>query len=209
MEETLTLTPEQLFFLGTLMDAAHINYEYVAALGELQRNYSRSRRKCLDELVQAGILRERLKGEISLRPGPKKLLQNVFFGHTETALEIYDLGKETDHTVIRFHWLDDAVTGVTVEENRLTLRSWHPDQIETLVGQRITGFEQPVDAAAIDKEAVTQIITVKQAAVGSSSSGSALFAQYGCLYTIDDSGKTVGIPVSRARQMVLAQLKGV
>ena len=77
MKERLILTPEQLFFLGTVMGAEYINYDYIAAMGEVQRNYSRTHRKCMDDLVRAGLLRERLSGEVVLRPVPRKLLHPV------------------------------------------------------------------------------------------------------------------------------------
>lgn len=208
MADMLTLTPEQLFFLGTLMDAEYINYEYIAALGELQRNYSRTRRKCLNELAGAGIIRERLSGEISLRPAPKKLLRNLFFGKTETALEIFTLGKQATRTAFRFHWLEDAVTRVRVEKDRFVLTQSSAEEIESLVLELVSGTEQPVPAAGIEKETVTRMITAKRATVGVGSAGIVLFEQPGGLYAIDDTGKPTGIPASQARSMILSELKG-
>lgn len=208
MENMLTLTPEQLFFLGTFMNAEHINYDYIAALSELRRNYSRTRRKCLDDLTEAGLIRQRLNGEISLRPAPKKLLNNLFFGKKESALEFFTLGKQTARTAFYFHWSDDTVTQVKMEHTMLALSESSAAQIEALVAKLVTGTEHPAPAAHIQKEAVTRMITAKRATVGIGSTGIVLFEQPGGLYMLDDSGRPVGIPASQARQILLSELKG-
>lgn len=208
MEDMLTLTPEQLFILGTLMNAKHINYEYIASLGEIGRNYSRVRRNCLDTLAQMGVLRERLGGEVSVRPGPKALLSNLFFGEKESSLEIFTLDKAPGHTISRFHWLGGTVTRVDAENGIFTLRQSSEAAIEVLVAEQVRGTETPLPAAAMKTEAVTRLITAKRATVGVGSSGIVLFEQPGGLYTMDETGRPVGIPASRARAMILATLKG-
>lgn len=207
MEETLVLTPEQLFFLGTVMNAEYINYDYIAALGEVQRNYPRAHRKNMDDLARAGILRERLSGEIVLRPAPKKLLNPVFFGKRESSLEIFKLGKEKTYGVFRFHWSDEAVTLVRQTEDRLILSSCSPEQIETLVAEQVRGTERPMRLGELFEDSVTGVLTVKRATVGEGSAIDVLFEQFGGWYQVDDSGKPQAVPASRARAMILAKLK--
>ena len=208
MEDKLILTPEQLFVLGSFMDAEYINYSYIAAMGEVQRNYSRIRRKCLDDLTQAGILRERLSGEVTLRPVPKRLLHNVFFGKKETTLEIFTLGKENTHTLFRFHRSDDSVTRVQEKDGALILCPTTDEELAILVERWIVGTETPVPISTIRKENVTCIITAKQATVDVGSSATVLFEQSGSFYTVKDEGEVLGIPVSQARSIILSELKG-
>jgi len=208
MEATLTLTPEQLFFLGTVMNAEHINYAYIAALGELQRNYNRTRRKCLDELVQAGVLRERLSGELSLRPACKKLLSSLFFGATETELEVFTLGEKAERKTVRLHWWEDSVTRVNVYPDRLEISQSSLEQIEALVQDLVGYTEHPIPVSGIQKDAVTRIITAKQATVGIGSKGTVLFEQHGGLYTVDSSATVRGIPAGQAKAALMAELKG-
>lgn len=208
MEDKLILTPEQLFFLGTVMHAEYINYDYIAALEEVQRNYSRTHRKCMDELSRAGLLRERLSGEVALRPVPKKLLNPVFFGKKESSLEIFKLGKNQTHDIFRFHWSEDAVTQVRQTEDRLVLSTGSAERIEALVEDRVRGAERPMHMDELLEKFVTGVLTVKRAAVGEGSTGTVLFEQFGGWYSIDDSGRLQGVPASRARAMILAELKG-
>jgi hypothetical protein len=58
------------FYVDTLdkdVVAEFIDYAYIASMHELQRNYARIRSRCISELAQAGLVRERLSGEISVR----------------------------------------------------------------------------------------------------------------------------------------------
>lgn len=208
MEEKLILTPEQLFFLGTVMEAEYINYDYIAALGEVQRNYSRARRKTMDDLARAGLLRERLSGEVILRPTPKQLLNPVLFGKKESTFEIFKFGKERTHDLFRFHWSEDSVTQVQQTEDQLVLSQSSPEQIEALVAEWIRGAERPMRMEGLLEESVTRILTVKRATVGEGSTGVVLFEQFGGLYNMDDSGKLHAVPASQARAMILAELKG-
>ena len=208
MEEKLILTPEQLFFLGTVMGAEYINYDYIAALGEVQRNYSRTHRKCMDELTRAGLLRERLSGEVALRPAPKKLLNPVFFGKKESSLEIFRLGKIQTHDIFRFHWWEDSVTQVRQTEDRLVLSAGSPERMEALVEEQIRGTERPMRMEDFVEKFITGVLTVKRAAVGEGSTGIVLFEQFSGWYRMDDSGRLQAVPASQARAMILAELKG-
>ena len=102
--EKMILTPEQLYFLGECMKAKYIDYDYIAAMHELQRNYQRSRRKYISDLAQLGLVRERLNGEITVRPAPAKLLTNVFFGEVESTLQVIETQEEASSVIWRFHW---------------------------------------------------------------------------------------------------------
>ena len=208
MEAMLTLTPEQLYFLGTVMNAEHINYAYIAALSELQRNYSRTRRKCLDELVLAGILRERLSGELLLRPAPKKLLNNLFFGKKETELEVFTLDEKPSQNTVRFHWSEDSVTRVNIKNNRFEIFESSVKELEALVQDLVTSTEYPILVSGIQKDAVTRIITAKQATVGVGSKGTVLFEQHGGRYMVDSNGTPTGVPASQAKVALLSELKG-
>jgi hypothetical protein len=208
MEEKLILTPEQLYFLGAVMEAESINYDYIAAMGEVQRNYSRAQRKSMDDLARAGLLRMRLGGEAVLRPAVEKLLHPVFFGRKESSLEIFRLGKEKIHDIFRFHWSQSAVTQVQQTKDRLILNACGPEQLEALVAEQVCGTERPMRLEQLFEENVTRILAAKRATVGEGSTGVVLFEVFGGLYSMDENEKLHAIPASQARAMILAELKG-
>lgn len=208
MEERLVLTPEQLFFLGNVMGAEYINYDYIAAMGEVQRNYSRTHRKCMDDLARAGLLRERLSGEVVLRPMPRKLLHPVFFGKKESSIEIFTLGKEKKHELIRFHWSEESITEVRQTADQFVFVPSSRDQMEALILELVRGAERPMRMKALFEETVTRIIAAKRATVGEASTGVVLFEMFGGLYTMDEDETLHAVPASQARAMVLTELKG-
>lgn len=208
MKERLILTPEQLFFLGIVMDAEYINYDYIAAIGEVQRNYNRTHRKCMDDLARAGLLRERLSGEVVLRPVPRKLLHPVFFGKKESSIEIFTLGREKKRELIRFHWSEDSITEVWQNADQFVFVPSSQDQMEALILGLVRGAERPMRMGALLEESVTRIITAKRATVGEESTGVVLFEMFGGLYTMDEDETLHAVPASQARAMVLAELKG-
>ena len=208
MKEKLILTPEQLFFLGTVMGAEYINYDYIAAMGEVQRNYSRTHRKCMDDLARAGLLRERLSGEVVLRPMPRKLLHPVFFEKKESSIEIFTLGKEKKRELIRFHWSEESITEVRQTADQFVFVPSSRDQMEALILELVRGVERPMRMGAFLGESVTRIITAKRATVGEESTGVVLFEMFGSLYTMDEDETLHALPASQARAMILAELKG-
>lgn len=208
MKERLILTPEQLFFLGTVMGAEYINYDYIAAMGEVQRNYTRTHRKCMDDLARAGLLRERLSGEVALRPIARQLLHPVFFGKKESSIEIFTLGKEKKYELIRFHWSEDSITEVWQNADQFVFVPSSQDQMEALILSLIRGAERPMRVGALLEESVTRIITAKRATVGEESTGVVLFEIFGSLHTMDEDETLHAVPASQARAMLLAELKG-
>lgn len=208
MDEKLVLTAEQLFFLGTLMDAEHIDYDYIAAMHEIGRNYQRVQRSCMSELAQMGIVRQRLSGETTLRPIPEKLLKNIFFGKTETILEVCVLGEQPERHAYRFHWLDGSVVQVQMEGKHLHLAESSREAIDALLTQYITTNAQPRSADRIRKEAVTRILMAKRMEYGAQGAGAMLFEQDGGLYTVDDAAIPTGVTGQQACEMLLAVLKG-
>lgn len=208
MDDKLVLTPEQLFVLGTVMGAEHIDYDYIACMHELGRNYQRTHRKCITELAQSGVVRERLSGEITLRPTPERLLKNIFFGNTETILEIYTLGEQAEQQVYRFHWLDSTVTQVQLQKDHLYIAGMDEEEIKALLAQLTNTKEQPEPTDRIRKDSVTRILVAKRATVGVGSTGLVLFEQNGGLYTVDDTAIPTGISGQQASAMLLTVLKG-
>lgn len=208
MDDKLVLTAEQLFFLGTLMNAEHIDYDYIAAMHEISRNYQRLQRNCIGELAQSGIVRQRLNGETTLRPVPEKLLKNIFFGKTETILEVCVLGEQPERYTHRFHWLDGTVVHVQMKGKNLHIAESSREAMDALLAQYVTTNAQPKLADHIRKESVTRILMAKRTVYGSQGTGLILFEQDGGLYTVDDAAVPTGIPGQQASEMLLAVLKG-
>lgn len=206
--EKIILTAEQLYFLGECMKAKYIDYDYVAAMHEMHRNYQRSRRKYISELAQTGLVRERLSGEITVRPTPAKLLSNVFFGETETTLQVIEpQGTETSVTW-RFHWHEGEVTQVRTAGSLFEVTPCDGEMIQSLVFQLVNTAENPQPLAQLSQERVQKILMAKRAVVGKDSTMMILFVQDGGLYTTDEAGIPISVSCKRGRTLLIQALKG-
>lgn len=206
--EKIVLTPEQLYFLGECMDAKYIDYDYVAAMHELNRNYQRSRRKYISQLAQDGLVRERLSGEIAVRPLPEKLLGNVFFGETETTLQVIEPNKAEGSVTWRFHWHEESVTQVRTTGDVLEVSACSQEAVCDLVSRLVDTAPEPRPLSRLTREQVEKILMAKKAVVGKSSAILVLFQQDGGLYTTDEAGNPTGISCEQGRLLLQQALKG-
>lgn len=208
MEEKLVLTPEQLFFLGTLMGARHIDYDYIAPMHEMGRNYQRTQRKCMDELSQQGIIRQRMSGETKVRPEPEALLKKVFFGQTETVLEVHTFAQTPEKQVYRFHWLEGAATQVQQLQQNLSLSPVTQEQMDALLTRLTRTKERPEPLTQMQQDKLTGVLIAKRATVGVGQATVVLFEQNGGLYTMDEAAVPQGLSGSQAKEILLSVLKG-
>ena len=85
--DQIQLTPEELFFLGRLMDAKYIDYDYYAAMGDIQKQFDVREREALSGLEEKGAIEESFSGEIEISEEAAALMRPVFFGTCETRLD--------------------------------------------------------------------------------------------------------------------------
>ena len=199
MNEELVLQPEELFFLGCVMEAKTIDYAYIAAMGEIGRSYDRVRTRCMADLTRKGILRQRFGGAVSVAPAVAGLLQPLFFSREETLLAITELLPERTEQALRLHWGTEAVTVAELKGGALHLRSLQsPD---SLVTQLALPQAEPRTQLVHDPAAVRRIITAKGAREA------VLFEQNGTLYTMD-RGVPQTISAETATGLLLGILRG-
>ena len=66
MNKEIILTPEELYYLGGLMQARSIDYAYVSAIRDTKKSYKLIAQESKAKLVDAGILMEDFGGERTL-----------------------------------------------------------------------------------------------------------------------------------------------
>ena len=208
MSREIILSPEKLYFLGTLMNAKYIDYSYIASMREIQRNYEIVKSKCMLDLSREGLIREKLSGEIIIRPQVECLLKNIFFGTLETTLDVITIGDHANRSTYNFHYLNGTITMVTYNQDALTVVSTTEVEqeklIHTIVGRHITSKQ----FLELVKEDVTKVIIAKRAMVGTGSTELLLLEQDKGLYTLDSFNKLINISDEKAVEKLLAMLKG-
>lgn len=81
--EECRLTPVELYFLGVLMDAEYIDYEYISSIPEIYDNYRVIEQNTLDRLEEKNLIEQDFDGTITVNDQLEDLLKPVFFGLVE------------------------------------------------------------------------------------------------------------------------------
>lgn len=171
MNKEIVLTPEQLFFMGRLLQAKYIDYAYVAAMNDINQNFSLFETEAKAALVSAGILMEDFSGNVEVDPTVLSVLKPIFFGETETSIDICNIGETNTVAVYKYHFHDGAVTMVTGERGKLVIKTADQiairEKVESLISETYNAENQVVET--IDKAHITRFIAFKQIHVGTTS----------------------------------------
>lgn len=185
MEKEVIISPEELYFLGSLMQAKYIDYSYVAAMGDIQQNYALFEKEAQAALVGAGLLMEDFSGNIELDADAATLLRPIFFGEVETSVDVCTIQEDRRGVdVYKLHFHDGRITLVTGEKNKLKLRSIDELGIDKLVNSLLPeGYSVPGGEVSDLKGAtVSRVLSVKSAKIGGSSVVAAYLEADGVIY---------------------------
>lgn len=168
MKKEIVLSPEQLYYMGRLLQAKYIDYAYVAAMDDINQNFSLFETEAKASLVAAGILMEDFGGNVEVDPVALRVLKPIFFGELETSIDICNIGETSTVCVHKYHFYDGAITVVTGENGKLVIKATDQiaihDQVESLISQTYDAEYRKVDT--IDKSQITRFIAFKQIRVG-------------------------------------------
>ena len=84
--DELILTYEQLYFLGEILKAKYIDYRYIKAMQDIQKQYIYLKNKNISELLGAGVLQEDFSGNLKVLPVYEALLSPIFFGDFQALM---------------------------------------------------------------------------------------------------------------------------
>lgn len=168
MNKEIVLTPEQLFFMGRLLQAKYIDYAYVAAMNDINQNFALFETEAKAALVSSGILMEDFGGNLEVDSAVLSVLKPIFFGEIETSIDICNIGETNTVSMYKYHFYDGAVTEVTGEKGKLIIKTSDQiairEKVESLISENYSAESQVVET--IDKTHITRFIAFKQICVG-------------------------------------------
>lgn len=211
MESVILLKPEEIYFLGSLLDAKYLDYAYMAAMDDIGTNMVMFRKKVQDSLVKKGFLLEDFSGNLEVKRELKELLEPVYNGEFETECSLLQKGEDKTAQIIKFHFLNGKITKVTLEDNMLTLKSVTEQDIDSIITsllpQNYDNLELK-DGENFDKDKAEGIISIKTCLVGKSSSVDLFALCNDVVYREDDKGQVVPVTASEFRSKVHSRLSG-
>lgn len=151
MKKTYKITPVELFFLGKVMNAKYMDYEYIQMAPDFQKHYALTEKETMTSLNKKGFLFEDFTGNIEVDSPIEQTFGPIFFGEfeSEISLKNYGFAEETIHC--KFHFHGKNVTQVIVLDDELLVCSEENDALDELKNDLI-----PVSYAGKQDELMKQ-----------------------------------------------------
>lgn len=185
MIKELTLSPEELYYLGTILQAKYIDYAYVAAMEDIKQNYSLFELETKASLVSSGVLLEDFSGNVEVNSDVLSLIKPVFFGEVETSVDICQIDEKSKVIISKYHFFEGAITLVTAQEKKLVLKMVDQitikDMITRIVPESYSCFESKI-IDALDNKSITRFIAVKSIYIGQTAIVKTYIEANGILY---------------------------
>ena len=131
MLNNVTLTNEELYFIGKRTGGSHLNYKYIADMEDIGQRKAMVQEKIKDALVAKGYATENLWGDTEINAEVVSFLHPVFDGHREAVLEIQDNTDEQGKAAYLFHMDDENLIMVKKRDKLLIFQKMDR---ETLTG---------------------------------------------------------------------------
>ena len=164
MKKEIVLSPEELYYLGSILGAEYMDYAYIAAMSKQGKSEELFANEAKASLVETGILTEDFGGNLEVESETLALVKPIFFGKTETSVDVYINGEDADMDVYKFHFLDGDITMVTEADGQLMIRAVTPGQIEELANSLLPEGYKNTDKTVVsnlDEKTVTRVIVAK------------------------------------------------
>ncbi|MCM1244435.1 MAG: hypothetical protein NC293_02185 [Roseburia sp.] len=169
MEQEIRVTPEELYYLGGLMDAKYIDYEYVAAMEDIEIKPSMYQSKVKSALAAKGMLEEDFSGNMELPQIVKEIITPVFFGEFESNLDICVLGEEDQTERIKYHFYKKSIVKVLWGKGEWRITKCNHEDIIEEVKQHIFKTKSEIQDKIFDSDSVSQILVLKHVQIGKES----------------------------------------
>lgn len=167
MKKKIILTPEELYYMGTLLQAKYIDYIYVAAMSDIQQNHEIYESSVKKMLSEKGILMEDFSGNMEVDANAKKLLEPIFLGEMESSIEIAS-ALEGGRKVMqgrRFHFYEGRITATMIQPDGIHIEEADDGQLQTWIGSLLPSDydvkSETISVKNIDRKKISRIIVVK------------------------------------------------
>lgn len=210
MKRELTLTAEELFLLGKMLQAKYLDYAYIRLMGDFTKNYQLFEKKNQAELIKKNVLiLKDFKGNVEVSSWARDLVIPVFEGATETTLDIRYI-KNDIHVSEKYHYHKENVIKVSVEKGKLNICRIESDVIKERVS-KIINEEYYVDKhilETMDEKKISEIYIVKKLVKGQASIVNAYLKMNNVVYKEIENDKFESLEREEFETEVWDVLKG-
>ena len=185
MKKEVYMSPEELYYLSSVLNADYIDYAYLAAMSQYGGSEDYFRNEAKASLAGAGVLTEDFSGTVVVDAEIQELLKPIFKGKTETSLDVCTPGEDAKIVVYKFHFLDGAITMVTESDGKLLIRSIDGSYLDNLIQSFLPSEYTCGESAVVpkvDEKNVTLVLVAKSIKIDDTSVVKAFFECGGAFY---------------------------
>ena len=133
MNNEITITADELFCIGKLMNAEYIDYAYIVCMNDSADDFNIREKAVKQGLIKKELVFESFSGKTDVDESLTELLLPVFYGKKETSINICTIKEQAEPDILKFHFHDGRITLIKAENGLLTLKGIRPDDIEKIV----------------------------------------------------------------------------
>lgn len=172
MDTSIVLSPTELYFMASFMGAKYIDYTYIAAMEDIEQNYTVKKHEAQARLTALGLIDEDFSGTITILPMAKDLLTPVFFGEREASIDISHVtGGDKLLELHRIHYHDGNMVHISLENMQFKIEQMAREELtalaETIVSEDYPTVEEKT--VQLDETMISRLIAVKKAIIGGDS----------------------------------------
>jgi len=213
MKKEIILRPEELYYLGALLQAKYIDYAYVAAMGDIQQRREIYESESREGLTKKGILLEDFMGDIEVDAEAKRLLDPVYFGTLETSIDIMiTAGQKRAVRNNRFHFYEGRIVSTAIAKDGIHIVEVDDSQLQTWIGGMLppdyAARAEIVSADKINKKRISRIFSVKSNRVGEKTSVEIYVECDGRVYQEKEDGQAEVLTKEKFGLEIYRGLKG-
>ena len=209
MASLMTIRPEELFFLGEIMEAEYIDYSYIQAMEDVQQNFDVAKKDAIAGLGEKGLVKESISGRLKVKPVAEELFGPVFFGEKETVAVVLRNGAKQEAYTKFFHFKDADITCITMEDGLLNIEKKALVEVEAFAKTLFDGAAtNPMEDSKLAIDDITDIVKVKSGIVRVGAKEQTWCIADGVLFAGDHRGEPVVTSIEDATAEAVQILKG-
>lgn len=209
MASLITLRPEELFFLGEIMEAKYIDYSYIQAMGDIQQHLDVAKKDAIASLGEKGLVKESISGRLKTKPVAEELFRPVFFGEKETVAVVFRNGLKQEAYTKFFHFKDADITCITMTDGLLHVEKKALVEVEAFAKTLLDGAAvDPAQNTQFALDNVTDIVKVKSGIVGVGAKEHTWCIADGVLFASGIDGEPIAASIDDATSKAVEILKG-
>lgn len=169
MREEISVTPEELYFLGKLLKAKYIDYDYIKAMGDIGQFSAVAKQKAYDRLEKNKYIEEEFSGEVNIAEDVRAIVDPLFFGEFESSINVAEIGEKAEVFTYRLHRSGAKMSLAVFAESGITIRLIDDDLLRSLIVSLLPDdyFSKKLqEETSVSKERITRVFSFKNNNIG-------------------------------------------